>query len=98
MTLLPRSKTRRKDREVMMRGQKTRFYKTYDLPTIMFKALGMTKSAPRGIPFPEDINYPEVFYFDRPGIVPSPWRRLTLVDQIKGLYYRTQNFKERIRR
>lgn len=78
MTLLPRSSNIKKDREVMMRGPKTFFYK--------------------GTPFPEKIKYPEVFYQNRPKIVPSPWRRLTLIDELRGLYYRTINIKERLKK
>ncbi len=75
MTLLPRSSSRKKDREVMMRSQKTFFYK--------------------GASFPKKLKYPEVFYRKHPTIVPSPWRKLTFLDQVKGIYYRIQNFKER---
>src|SRR3989344_8957687 len=69
MTSLPRSSSRSKDSEVMMRGPKTFFHK--------------------GTPFSEKMNYPEVFYKKHPEIVPSPWRRLRLIDQLMGLYYRT---------
>lgn len=77
MTFLKRSSTREKDREVMMRGRKTRFY--------------------NGTPFSQDVKYPDVFYLDRPDMVPSPWKRLTHLDQLKGVYYRSQNFLERLR-
>lgn len=77
MSLLPRSSSRIKDKEVILRGQKTRFH--------------------RGFPFPPDTSYPEVFYLKRPSIVPSPWRRLTLADEIKGLYFRAENLIERIK-
>jgi len=30
-----------------------------------------------GIPFPKDFYYPEVFFKDRPGIVPSPWQPMS---------------------
>ncbi len=77
MTFLPRSSTREKDREVMMRGPKTRFYK--------------------GTPFPSRMQYPKVFYLERLEIVPPPWKQLTWVDQVKGIYFRSQNFLDRIR-
>lgn len=76
MTFLPRSSNRGKDREVMMRGSKTRFH--------------------TGTPFSESVKYPEVFYLDKPDMVPSPWKRLTQLDQLKGMYYRWQNFLDRL--
>lgn len=48
--------------------------------------------------FPPDISYPEVFYKARPALVPPPWRRLTRWDQVKGMYYRSQNVFERFRK
>jgi len=52
----------------------------------------------KGAPFPEGMKYPEVFYKKRPAIVPSPWKKLTLKDELMGLYYRTENFFERLRK
>jgi len=75
MSLLPRSSTRLKDREVIKRTRKTHFIK--------------------GIPFPGNISYPEVFYKKKPKIVASCWKRFTLVDQLKGYYFRSLNFVER---
>jgi glycosyltransferase involved in cell wall biosynthesis len=34
----------------------------------------------RGKRFAENFQYPEVFYMKRPEIVPSPWRKLSLID------------------
>lgn len=50
----------------------------------------------KGIPFPVDFCYPEVFFKNRPAFVPSPWNKLTWIDQLKGFYYRTMNFKDRM--
>lgn len=50
----------------------------------------------KGTSFSKTVKYPEVFYSQRPEIVPSPWRSLTFTDQAKGLYYRTLNLKERL--
>ncbi len=50
----------------------------------------------KGIPFPVDFKYPEVFYKKKPDLVPSSWKKLTLTDQLEGLYYRTRNFVARI--
>lgn len=72
MSYLPRSSSRKRDKEVSFRGLKTHF-KLDD-------------------PFPDDIEYPEVFYRRRPEIVPNPWRRFTFFDWLRGLFYRTENF------
>lgn len=76
MTFLPRSSNLQKDREVMMRSQKTHFYK--------------------GTSFPNGMEYPEVFYRKKPDFIKSPWKKLTFVDQLKGLYYRALNFRDRL--
>ena len=51
-----------------------------------------------GEPFPKNMHYPDVFYKKRPDIIPPPWKRLTRLDQLKGIYYRSQNFVERLGR
>ncbi len=49
----------------------------------------------RGTPFPDGFKYPDVFKLARPSIVPSPWRRHTRIDTLKGLYYRSLNLISR---
>ncbi len=75
MSFLPRSAVIAKDRQVMMRGPKTRFN--------------------MGVAFSGDITYPEVFYKQRPAIVPSPWRKMTTKIKIVGAYFRLINFLAR---
>ncbi|KKQ75699.1 MAG: Glycosyl transferase family 2 [Candidatus Woesebacteria bacterium GW2011_GWB1_38_5b] len=38
----------------------------------------------QGLPFPGDFYYPEVFFINRPGIVPSPWIKRNLVYELKA--------------
>lgn len=78
MSFLPRSASVKKDKDVMMRGLKRRFYK--------------------GKPFPKNMKYPDVFYLKRPSMVPNPWIRLTRVGELKGVYFRTKNVIERLRK
>ncbi len=46
----------------------------------------------RGVSFPSGIQFPEVFFKDRPAQILSVWRHMTLLDKVSGLYYRTLNF------
>lgn len=41
----------------------------------------------RGIPFPSDFYYPEVFFRKRPKIVPSPWRKSSTKYKLRSLIY-----------
>lgn len=75
-SLLPRSSSRKKDLEVIGRGQKTSFH--------------------RGKTFPQNFKYPEVFFLSRPKMVPSPWRKMTLIEEFTNLYIRGIRFFKRL--
>lgn len=51
----------------------------------------------KGTSFPKNMKYPEVFYRNRPEIVPSPWQHLTLIDRLRALNCRMINLKERLK-
>lgn len=51
----------------------------------------------QGEPFPKNMEYPEAFYKKRPNLISSPWKPLTKLDQLKGIYYRSQNFLDRLK-
>lgn len=38
-----------------------------------------------GIPFPKDFYYPEVFFKERPNIVPSPWKTMDLGYKLRAM-------------
>lgn len=38
-----------------------------------------------GIPFPQDFHYPEVFYKERPKVVPDPWQKRSPFFVLRGL-------------
>ncbi len=37
-----------------------------------------------GIPLPKEIEYPEVFYLERPKIVPDPWLKMGWLEWVRG--------------
>lgn len=38
-----------------------------------------------GIPFPKDFSFPEIFNYERPSIVPSPWEKMTSMYFVRAL-------------
>lgn len=50
-----------------------------------------------GIPFPKDFKFPSVFYFPRPQIVPSPWKRVSFLYKVRaGLETPFKKIKRRL--
>lgn len=50
----------------------------------------------QGTKLAKEVRLPEVFFTTRPNEVPSPWIFLSQGDYLKGLYYRSKNFIERL--
>jgi glycosyltransferase involved in cell wall biosynthesis len=65
MSYLPRSSSRKKEIEVMMRGRKRK----YEI----------------GLPRPNWVKIPEVFYLPRPKIVPDPFYQMSSFEYLKAL-------------
>lgn len=78
---------------------KGRYFHLSNLPRSR-KDRGVTNREEKGLSkpgkrVPPGFSFPEVFYLDRPGFVPSPWRKFSYLSYFTALPYRFLSFLSR---